>query len=132
MEVGVKISGIIEDVEYDENRKFKGFDGKPDYTAESVRFKFKFDDYGFPHYSRWMKLSLNEKSTLYKKYALALVKEIYPDAHMDIDVLKGMRIKTTWITNGDFQNLETIEPEGEMIDGKFSNVTEDDLEKWSN
>jgi len=131
LEVGVEISGVISNIEYDENRTFKGFEGQPDKKLTGVRFVFNFDDYAFPHNSRWMKFSTYEKANLYDKYLKVLIKGIYSNASFDLDVLKGMKVITTWSTNGDFQNIETIKPAGDMLEVKFADITEDDLADWS-
>lgn len=131
LETGVEISGVIANVEYDENRTFKGFDGKPNQKLTGIRFVFNFDDYAFPHSTRWMKFSTYEKSALYDKYLKVLIKDIFSNASFDFDSMKGMRVITTWSTNGDFQNLETIKPADKMLEVKFTDVTEDDLADWS-
>ena len=112
---GVEIVGIIDDVLYHENHTFPGFEGKEDTVATAIRFKFVLEGAQYPKYSRWMRLSLNAKATLYKKYASALIEGLEPDADVDLDILKGMAISTTWKDNGDFQNLETISAIGPKI-----------------
>jgi len=69
----------------------------------------------YPKYSRWMRLSLNAKATLYKKYASALIEGLEPEADIDLDILKGMTVNTKWKDNGDFQNLEEISAIGPKI-----------------
>jgi len=112
---GVEIVGIIDDVLYHENHTFPGFEGKEDTVATAIRFKFVLEGAQYPKYSRWMRLSLNAKATLYKKYASALIEGLEPDADIDLDILKGMAISTIWKDNGDFQNLETISAIGPKI-----------------
>jgi hypothetical protein len=112
---GIPIPGIIDKVQY-EDRTFKTFEeGEENKICPAVRFKFKLDGCSYPHYSRWMKFNVGEKSTLYSKYLTALVENAEPDIDMDLDELNGMRIKTVWSDNGDFQNLESIEPNGPKL-----------------
>lgn len=104
------ITGTIDKIEYDENHSFKGFDGKPDKISPAIRFVFKLDDYEYPHRSRWMNFNMGEKANLYKKYVTKLVANAKPDMDFDLDELIGMKVKTIWEDNGDFQNLESIYP----------------------
>jgi len=104
------ISGEIEKVQYEESHEFK-FQGKVK-TAAAVRLKFKLDGYQYPHYSRWMTFSYGEKANLYLKYLSPLVENAHPDMDFDIEALEGMKVKTLWAENNDFQNLETIRPVG--------------------
>lgn len=104
------IGGEIETIQYEEAHEFK-FQGNIK-TASAVRFKFKLDGYKYPHYSRWMTFSYGEKANLYLKYLLPLVENAKPDMDFDIDALQGMKVKTLWAENNDFQNLETIRPLG--------------------
>jgi hypothetical protein len=113
--IGDFITGIIERVEYDENHTFKGFEGKADSQALAIRFIFKLDGYEFPHRSRWMRFNVGEKANLYKKYISKLVNNAKPDMDFDLDVFNGMKIKTIWEENGDYQNLESIYPIGPKI-----------------
>jgi hypothetical protein len=109
------IMGIIEKVEYDENHIFKGFDGKADKTSPAIRFVFKLDGYEYPHRSRWMNFNVGEKANLYKKYISKLINDAKPDMDFDMDVFTNMKIKTIWEDNGDFQNLESIYPNGPRL-----------------
>jgi hypothetical protein len=104
------IKGFIEDINYDETHTFKGFEGKPDSQSLGIRFVFRFEGYEYPHRSRWMKFNVGEKANLYKKYISKLVNNTKPDIDFDLDLLKGMPVKTVWEQNGDFQNLELIAP----------------------
>jgi len=114
LKVGEMISGRIEDVQYDQEHKFKGFQGKEDTIQPAVRFKFILSGYEFPHYSRWYKFNYGEKANLYKIFLTKLVENAKPDMDFDLDYLKEMKVKTLWNDNGDFQNLESIFP----IEGK--------------
>ena len=114
--VGEPITGIIEKVQYDEKHTFKAFkEGADDTVCPAIRFKFKLDGCEYPHYSRYMKFNVGEKANLYKKYLVALIEGAVPDMDFDLDVLNGMKIITTWANNGDFQNLESIEPAEKKI-----------------
>ncbi len=127
--VNKMIHGVIEKCQYDEKHVFKGFEGKPDTTGTAIRFKLKLDDYKFPHYSRWMRLSLGEKTTLYSKYVSKLVTGAEPDMDLDLDVLEGLEINVIYVNGkGDFQNLENIFPAGELADpNKPLDNTEHDI-----
>ena len=57
-----------------------------------------------------MRFNVGEKSNLYRKYLVKLVEGITPDADFDIDHLRGMKIKTLWEEQNDFQNIESIFP----------------------
>lgn len=113
------ITGIIEDIQRDENRD-TGF--KDDETGESkiidsIRFKFKLEGYNYPHYSRWMAFSYHEKANLLKKYLFNLVEEAQPDMKFDLFRLKGMSVKLMFQDNGDYQNVEMIRPLEKKLDG---------------
>ncbi len=113
---GIKICGIIEEVQYDENKIFKAFkEGEEGKTGTAIRFKFSLDGCLYPHYSRWMKFNTGEKSNLYKKYLTELVLDVYPNIDIEMDKLNGMKVKTTWSEDGDFQNLETIEADSPKL-----------------
>jgi hypothetical protein len=114
--IGEFITGEIEKVEYDENHTFKGFQGKEDTVQSAVRFKFRFEGYNFPHYSRWMKFMYAPKANLFVKYVSKLVENAEPDMDFDLDLLTGFKVKTIWAENGDFQNLESIFPVGKKVD----------------
>jgi len=118
VKIGEFINGTIEKIEYDMSHKFN-FQGK-ETVAAGIRLVFNLEGYSFPHRSRWMRFNVGEKSNLYKKYLAKLVEGITPDADFDIDHLRGMRIKTLWEENNDFQNIESIFP----LDKKIS-YTED-------
>ena len=113
--VGEMITGIIEEVQYDEKHTFKGFQGKEDTMGTAIRFKFKLNSYQYAHYSRWMRLSLNKKSTLYQKYALKLIEGIVPDQDIDLDILIGAKIKVVYSEENGFQNVDAIYPDGAKV-----------------
>jgi len=106
--IGEFITGVISNIEYDMEHKFKGFQGQEDTVQPAMRLVFTLDGYKFKHYSRWMKFSLSEKANLYKKYISKLVDGAVPDCDFDIDHLKGMRVKTIWDEQNGFQNIENI------------------------
>lgn len=113
VKIGDFIAGIIEKIEYDMEHKFT-YKGE-DKVAPAVRFVFKLDGYQFPHRSRWMGFNVGEKANLYKKYIAKLVNNAKPDMDFDIDRFVGMRVRTIWEENGDFQNLESVYPAGEKL-----------------
>lgn len=108
--IGEMIKGVISEVMYDQEHKFKGYQGAEDTIQPAVRFKFELEGYKFPHYSRWFKFNYGERANLYKIFLSKLVEKPKPDMDFDLDLLKGMKIKTIWNENGDFQNLESIFP----------------------
>lgn len=115
------IVGKIEDIAYDPEHKTT-WNGETKIRF-CVRFKFKLEGYEFPHYSRWETFTYGEKGNLYKKYLSHLVEGAYPDMDFDLDLLKGMKVKTMWAEkryeeNGNekvFQSIELIRP----IEGKI-------------
>jgi hypothetical protein len=110
------ITGTISNIEYEDDHRFKGFEGKEDRISEAVRLVFTLDGYEYPHRSRWMSFSLGEKSNLYKKYVAKLVNNAKPDMHFDLDALLNMKVKTIWEENGDFTNLDSIYPNGKKLE----------------
>ena len=113
--IGEFIIGKIAEVQYDLNHSFKGFGDKPDAIKPAVRFVFEFEGYQYHHFSRWLKFTTAEKSNLYKKYISKLVEGVEPDCQFDLDILKGMAVKTIWVEENDYQNIESIFPVGEKI-----------------
>lgn len=109
------VSGFIEDVQYDNEHKFKGYNGAEDKVKPAVRLKFKIEGYQYPHYSRWMAFSYAEKSNLLNKYLLPLVEGAEKDMDFDIDLLKGLRVKMLWSEKNGFQSVETIRPIGKKL-----------------
>lgn len=106
---------VIEEIQYEPDHTFKGFKGAPDTVGVAVRFKLQIEGMKFHKYTRWMKFMMGEKSNLFTKYLAPLVDGIEPDSKFDLDHLKGMKIKTLWKENGDFQNLEIIIPHASKI-----------------
>src|SRR3990167_10216226 len=92
--IGEFVFGSIEDIQLEKNHVFKYKDNVKE--ADAVRFKFKLDDYKFPHYSRWMLFFYGEKTSLYNKYLMKLIEGANPDMDFDLLCLKGMRVKTLW------------------------------------
>ena len=113
--VGVEVLGIIEKCEYDEKHAFKGYEGKEGTIQPAIRIVFRLDGCQYLHKSRFMKLSLNAKSTLFKKYASVLIEGLEPEADIDLDILAGTAVSTRWSDNGDFQNLDEIKAIGPKI-----------------
>lgn len=121
---GEFVPGEIERVEYDDLHKFKGFEGKDDTVAPAIRFVFKLEGYRYPHRSRWMRFNVGEKANLYKKYIAKLVNNAKPDMIFDLDLFTGMKIRTIWEMNGDFNNLESIYPAGQKLIIKENEINE--------
>lgn len=101
------IKGVIEDVQLEENHQFKGQFAK---VGDAVRFKFKLEGCEYSHRSGWMTYSYGEKSNLFLKYLKYLVEGAEPDMDFDLDKLRGLKVKTMWSANGDYDNLEQIRP----------------------
>ena len=123
------IYGEIEDIKLEENRRtgFKDEKTGADKYVDQVRFKFKLDGHEYPHYSRWLTYSYGEKANLFLKYIKPLVAGAQPDLKFDLDLLKGFKIKTTWVANGDFDNLTAIRPAaGKFTGGGAIEPPEDD------
>jgi hypothetical protein len=127
--VGEMIPGIIQEINYDKEHKFKGFQGKEDTIQTGVRFKFHLEGCQHPHYSRWMKFSYAEKANLYKIFIAKLVENPAPDMDLDLDLLKGMKVKTLWNGNGEYQNLESIFPAGAKVKATDPLPTEEPTEE---
>jgi hypothetical protein len=108
--IGEMIPGTIVNIEYDKEHKFKGYQGGEDTIQEAVRFIFDLENYKHHHFSRWLKFNYGEKANLYKIFIAKLVDNAQPDMDFDLDLLKGMKIKTLWAENKEYQNLESIFP----------------------
>jgi hypothetical protein len=119
------VKGVISGIEYDENHSFKGFEGKPDKIAPAIRFVFTLDGYEYPHRSRWMNFNMGEKANLYKKYVARLVENARPDMDFDLDLFLKMKVKTIWMDNGDFQNLDSIYPDGKKLNTSSATVSDE-------
>lgn len=110
------VTGFIEDILYDQEHTFKGFQGAPDSVKPAVRLVFTIDGYKYQHKTGWMKFNYSAKSNLFKKYVASLVADAKEYMKFDLDQLKGMKVKMLWADNGDFQNIETIRPaDGQKI-----------------
>jgi hypothetical protein len=105
---GEFVDGVISDIKRDEAHKTT-WQGK-EKIVDAVRIIFKLDGYEFPHGTPWMSFTYGDKSNLYKKFMVKLVENAKPDMVFDIELLKGMAIRTVWADNGDYQNLELIQP----------------------
>lgn len=116
------IEGKIEEIEYEENHK-RSFKGE-EKVGPCIRFKFSLQGCSFSHRSRWMSFSYSEKSNLYKKYLSMLIEDAEPDMDFDIELLKGFKVKTMWIKDGEFDKLEMIRPLKEKL--TISPVKEED------
>jgi hypothetical protein len=124
VKVGEFINGVIENIEYEKDHVFKSKEGTK--TAPAVRFVFKLDGYQYPHRSRWMTFSYAEKSNLYKNYLSKLILGAMPDMDMDLDVLKGVKVKTIWNEQNEFQFPENIFPVGDKY--KLADLAKEDVQ----
>jgi len=112
------LNGVIEKIETRTNtdKKYKDKESG-EYltkTVEECRFMFSFEGYKFPHRSRWMTLSVSEKSNLYKNYLKKLCPELKPDTSIELDNLIGKKVKVMWEdTEWEgtvYQNITTLKP----------------------
>lgn len=110
------ITGIISDVLYEPEHQFTGAFAR---VGEAVRLKFKLDGYEKPHYSAWMTFSYSEKANLYKTFIVKLVEGAHEYFDFDVDLLKGMKVKTMWTetVKGDrtYQSISMIKPNGPAL-----------------
>jgi len=113
VKIGEFVFGTIDNIEYDNEHEFKMKGEKK--ISPAVRLVFKLDGCEYPHRSRWMTFSYAEKSNLYSKYLSKLILGAMPDMDMDLDVLKGVKVKTIWNEQNDFQWPESIFPVGEKL-----------------
>lgn len=100
VEVDNWVEGTIDEVQFrvNENRRYRDKE-TGEYvtkTANEVRFAFVFPDYKFRHYSRWMTASMNKESNLYKKYLKELVEGLEPETDIDLEKMKGKKVKIMW------------------------------------
>lgn len=110
------IPGVIEEIEYDMERKsmWKG----QEKVGPAIRIKMVLEGYKYPKSSGWLSFIYSDKSNLYKTYICGLVANPKPYMEFDPDALKGMQIKCMWETNPknpEYQNLVRIRPVGEKI-----------------
>lgn len=121
------IEGTINDIEYDEKHK-RSFKGE-EKIGPCVRFKFGLVGCSFPHRSRWLTFSYGDKASLYKNFVSVLVEGAKPDMGFDLDALKGMKIKTMWTQDGDFDNLSMIRPLTKKLSLALANTIEGDAQE---
>ena len=107
------IAGKILDIAYEAEHK-STFQGE-EKVRPAVRFKIGLEGCQFPKYSRWLTFSYGDKSNLYKNWVSVLVDGAEPDMDLDLDVIKGMSIKTMWSENGDYDNLVMVRPVSEKV-----------------
>lgn len=122
------VTGEIADIQYEQEHLFKGYNGAEDKKRPAVRLKFKVDGYKHQHYSRWMTFSYGDKSNLFLKYLVPLVEGAQPDMDLDLDVLKGVKVKMLWSEKNGFQSVETIRPIGKKISALKEIQIDDDLQ----
>lgn len=106
--IGEFINGVIEDIKYDMEHKFI-WKGK-EKIHPAARIVFKLEGYQYNHGTKWLNFNYGEKSNLYIKYLSKLVDNAVPDMEFDLDLLKGLKVKTLWNEKNDFQEIESIFP----------------------
>ncbi len=114
--IGDFIEGTIVDIEYDNEHKFKGFQGGEDRISPAVRIVLELDGYKFPHRTSWMTFSYGDRTNLFTRYMVKLVEGAQKDMDFDLDNIKQMRVKTLWTEKDNFQFIESIFP----LEGKIS------------
>jgi hypothetical protein len=119
------INGTIKDIQYDLEKKWT-WQGEES-IKPGVRLVFEVEGYSYPHYSGWLKFNVSEKSNLYKRYISALVKDAKPDMDVDIDILKGMKVRMIWEENENgFQRVLKIKPVKDKVVAKDNEPTPPD------
>lgn len=99
---------VIENIEY--NPAYKKVVKGDELVYPAVRFKLKIEGCTYCRYSHWLRFSYNDKANLYKTFISTLVEGARPKMDLDLDVLKGMSIKTMWAQNGEYDNLTMVRP----------------------
>lgn len=107
------VIGKILDIEYDEAHKTT-YQGE-EKIRPCVRIKMGLEGCQFPKRSRWLSFSYGEKANLYKQFVSALVDGAEPDMDLDLDLLKGMSIKTMWSEDGDYDKLVMVRPVADKL-----------------
>ncbi len=98
------IEGVISDIEYDPKHAFKNSE------APAVKLKINMVGYKFPKSTPWMLFSYSKTSNLYTLFVEQLVEGATPYMSLDLDVLKGAKIKVMFETSGEYQNIFGIRP----------------------
>jgi hypothetical protein len=131
VKIGEFVNGKIDKIEYENEHTFKGFGDKKDSVSPAVRIVFLLDGYEYPHRTRWMRFMYGEKSNLYKKFMAKLVEGAKPDMDFDLDLLIGLRVKTIWAEQNDFQSIESIFPEDKkVVPGEVKEESKSTEETW--
>ena len=102
------VNGEIVEIQYDENHK-SIYQGQTR-VKPAVRFSLRLDGCRFNHKTRWMTFNYSEKAYLYKTFLKELVEGATEYMRFDLDALKGMKIKTMWQADGDYDNLMAVRP----------------------
>jgi len=104
---------VAEKVFENVDQKFKDKEGNDSVRkVNQVRFELSLDGYQHNHYSSRMTLSTHEKSNLFKFLQQIYGENIAPDLAIDTAKLIGLKVKTMWGNNGEYQNLIQIRPLG--------------------
>jgi len=113
------INGRIDDIQEfkDVKKMYKDNDTgeMKERLINQVRFKLILEGYEFPHYTRKMTQSMNERSNLFIFLQQIYGQNITPDVGIELDGLKGLKIKTMWSEvpmkeGGVFQYPDKIRP----------------------
>ena len=100
---------ISEDIFRDVDQKFINKEGVLEMRkVDQIRFKFKLAGYKYAHYSRRMTLSTSKRSNLFKFLQDIYGERIVPDIAINTEGLIGLKIKTMWKNDGEYQNLVMI------------------------
>jgi len=108
------IFGTISEIKYEKDHAFNSTTGTSK-VADAVKIIFKLDGYSESHGTRWMTFSYDERANLFAKYVSKLVENPKPYMDFDLDLLKGMKIKTIWKQDGKWQNIDGIWPNQALI-----------------
>ena len=127
VKTGELISGTIDKIERDENHK-STYQGQ-ERIYDAIRFVFQLTGYSYPHRSRWMTFSYNEKSTLYQKYISKLVENAEPEIDMDIEILQGCKVKTIWSEKDGYQSIDAIYPDGAKVKAEEVKDVEEEVDE---
>lgn len=107
------LKGEISKIEYEKQHEFT-FKGEKT-IAPAVRVQITLDGYKDPKSTGWWKFNYNEKSKLFRFFLEPLVEGAHSKLDFDFDHLLHTRIKVMYTTNGEYQNLVMVRPDGPKI-----------------
>ena len=124
VKIGEFITGIIDEVCYEENHEFSYL--KQVTKSLGIRFKLLLEGCEHPKYTKWQKFNLGARSNLYKRYVSQLVAGATPNMDFDLDELQGLQVQTYWTENDKgYQNIELIKPVGDKLNVKLCSEAKD-------